>query len=148
MSLVKFNRRRVPWINDGIANWFDTDGFFSDEFFARKANLPAMNIKENPENFEVELAVPGFSKKDIEVSLENDILHVCAENRKEEVEENQEGYTRKEFSYNSFDRKLQIPTSVNQEKEVKATYKNGVLKLELAKSEAAVEPPKKMIEIA
>tara|TARA_R100000935_G_scaffold15425_2_gene30797 strand:+ start:24086 stop:24409 length:324 start_codon:yes stop_codon:yes gene_type:complete len=106
-----------------------------------------MNIKENPENFEVALAIPGFSKKDIEVSLENDILHVCAENRKEEVEENQEGYTRKEFSYNSFDRKLQMPISVNQKKEVKTTYKNGVLKLQLTKSEAAMAPPKKMIEI-
>jgi HSP20 family protein len=147
MSLVKFNKRKFPWMNEGIANWFDTDDFFADDFFTKKANVPAMNIKENPENFEVELAVPGFSKKDIQVSLENDVLHVCAEKKKEE-EEDKEGYSRREFSYNYFDRKLQIPTAVNQKKEVRATYKNGVLKLELAKSEAAVAPPKKVIEIA
>lgn len=148
MSLVKFNRKKFPWINDGLANWFDTDDFFADDFFTRRVNAPAMNVKENPKNFEIELAVPGFDKKDIEVSLEDDLLHVRAEKKKEEVEENEEGYTRKEFSYNSFDRKLQMPTSVNQKKEVKATYKNGVLKLQLTKSEAAVAPPKKMIEIA
>lgn len=148
MSLVKLNKRSFPWINDGMASWFDTNGVFADEFFTKKNDVPAMNVKENPKNFEIELAVPGFDKKDIEVSLENDMLHVCAEKRKEEVEENEEGYTRKEFSYNSFDRKLRIPTSVNQKKEVKATYKNGILKLQLTKSEAALEPPKKMIEIA
>lgn len=148
MTLVKFNRRRFPWSNDGIANWFDTDDFFADDFFTQKASLPAMNVKENPKNFEVELAVPGFDKKDIEISMENDLLHICAEKKKEEIEENDEGYTRKEFSYNSFDRKLQLPKSVNQQKEVKATYKNGVLKLQLEKSEAAVAPSKKMIEIA
>lgn len=148
MSIVIFSRNRFPWMNDGTSNWIDTDGFLADDVFTTKVNLPAMNVIENPGNFEIELAVPGFSKKDIEVSLENDVLHVCAERNKEEVEENREGYTRKEFSYNSFDRKLQIPSSVNQDEEVKATYKNGVLKLELAKSEAAVEPPKKIIEIA
>ncbi len=147
MSLVKFNKRRFPWLNDGITNWFDTDDFFSDDFYIRDRNLPAMNIKENTDNFEIELAVPGFSKEEIEVSLENDVLHVCAEKSKEDIEENESGYKRKEFSYNSFDRKLKMPLSVNQEKDVKATYKDGLLKLKLAKSKAAMEPPKKMIDI-
>ena len=148
MSLVKFNRKKFPWINEGLANWFETDDIFADDVFARRANLPAMNVKENPKNFEVELAVPSFDKKDIEVSLENDILHVCAEKKQDAVEENEEGYTRREFSYNSFDRKLQMPKSVNQKKDVKATYKNGVLRLQLAKSEGAVQPLKKLIEIS
>lgn len=148
MSLVKFNQRRFPWLSDNLANWFDNSELFTDDFFNKEVYLPAMNVKENPKNFEVELAVPGFEKKDIEVSIENDVLHVCAEKKKEEVEENEEGYTRKEFSYNSFDRKLQIPKTVNQGKEVKASYKNGVLKLQLAKSEDATQQAKKLIEIA
>ncbi len=149
MSLVKFNnRRRFPWLGDRITNWLDTDDFFSDDFFVKDRNLPAMNVKENTDNFEIELAVPGFSKKEIEVSLENDILHVCAEKSKEEVEENENGYTRKEFNYNSFDRKLKMPASVNQDKAIKATYINGLLTLKLEKSEAAIEAPKKVIEIS
>lgn len=148
MSLVKFNKRSFPWMNDGMANWFDTSDVFADSFFTKKNDFPAMNVKENPKDFEIELAVPGYDKKDIEVTLENDILHVRAKQKNEDVEENEEGYTRKEFSYNSFDRMLQIPTSVNQNEEVKATYKNGVLKLQLSKSDAAAKPPKKLIEIA
>jgi len=146
MSLVKFNRR-FPWRNNGITNWLGTENLFSDDFFPEEPDFPAMNVKENPENFEVELAIPGFSKKEIEVSLENDVLHICAEKSKEEVEENENGYTRKEFNYNAFDRKLKIPSTVNQKEEVKATYKNGLLKLQLAKSEAMLEPEKKKIEI-
>ncbi len=148
MSLVKLNKRRFPWMSNDVEAWFDTNNLFVDDLFTSKGNVPAMNIKENPENFEIELAVPGFDKNDLEVSLENDILHVCAEKRKEQVEEEEEGYTRKEFSYNSFDRKLQMPSSVNQNEEIKASYENGVLKLQLAKQDVALEPPKKKIEIA
>ena len=148
MSLVKFNRRRFPWRDNGISNWLDTNDLLSDDFFNQEPDFPAMNVKENPENFEIELAVPGFSKKEIEVSMENDTLQVSAKKSKEEVKENENGYTRKEFNYNSFDRRLKLPTTVNQNEEVKATYKNGLLKLQLAKSETALEPAKKVIEIA
>lgn len=148
MSLVKFNRRRFPWLGDTISTWLDTDEFFADDFFTRDTNLPAMNVKENDDNFEIELAVPGFSKEDIEISMENDFLQVSAKKSKEEVEENDKGYTRKEFSYNAFERKLNLPNSVNREEEVKATYEDGILRLSLGKKEDTKEPPKKKIEIA
>ncbi|MBG6131834.1 HSP20 family protein [Aquimarina sp. EL_43] len=146
MSLIKFNKNRFPWINDRVSTWLDTDDFFADDFFVKDRNLPAMNVKENKDNFEIELAVPGFSKKDIEVTMEDDVLHICAQKSKEEIEEEKE-YTRREFSYNEFDRKLQLPTSVNQNEKVKAIYKNGVLTLNLLKKEEAKEQPKKIIEI-
>ncbi|WP_025664340.1 Hsp20/alpha crystallin family protein [Aquimarina megaterium] len=146
MSLIKFNKNRFPWINDRVSTWLDTDDFFADDFFVKDRNLPAMNVKENKDNFEIELAVPGFSKKDIEVTMEDDVLHIWAQKSKEEIEEETE-YTRREFSYNEFDRKLQLPTSVNQNEKVKAIYKNGVLTLNLLKKEEAKEQPKKIIEI-
>lgn len=146
MSLIKFNNNRFPWINDRVSTWLDTDDFFADDFFVKDRKLPAMNVKENKDDFEIELAVPGFSKKDIEVTMEDDVLHICAQKSKEEVEEDK-GYIRREFSYNEFDRKLQLPTSVNQNEKVKATYKNGMLTLNLMKREEAKEEPKKVIEI-
>ncbi len=146
MSLIKFNKNRFPWVNDRVSNWLDTEDFFADDFFVRDRKLPAMNVKENKDDFEIELAVPGFSKKDIEITMEDEMLHICAKKRKEEVEE-EEGYTRREFSYNEFDRKLQLPASVNQNEDVKATYKNGILTLNLIKREEAKEQPKKVIEI-
>ncbi len=147
MSIIKFNKNRFPWINDRVSSWLDTDDFFADDFFVRDKNLPAMNVKENKNDFEIELAVPGFSKKDIEVTIEDDILHICAKSSKEEVEED-ENYTRKEFNYSSFDRKLQLPSSVDQNEKVKAMYKDGILTLNLLKREEAKEPPKRVIDIA
>jgi len=147
MSLIKFNNKRMPWTNEGLASWFDADDLFEDVFFTNGKNFPAMNVKENKNDFEIELAVPGFSKDEIEVSLEEDVLHVCAKKSKENIEDN-EGYTRKEFTYNEFDRKLQLPSTVNQSKKAKATYKDGILKLTLLKKEEAKVPPKKIIEIA
>lgn len=148
MSLIKFNKNNLPWFNDRISNWLDTDDFFSDDFFVKNRNLPAMNVKENKDDFQIELAVPGFSKEEIEVTIEDDVLHICAEKSEEAIEENEEGYTRKEFTYNKFDRKLQLPKSIDQKEEVKAAYKNGILSLNLSKKEEAKELPKKVIEIA
>ncbi len=147
MSLIKLNKNRFPWINDRIATWLDTDDFFADDFFVKDRELPAMNIKENKNSFEVELAVPGFSKKDINVTMDNDILHISAHKSNEDVEE-KDNYTRREFSYNSFDRKLQLPSSIDQSEKVKATYKDGILLLDLVKKEEAQKPPKKVIDIA
>ena len=147
MSLIKFNKNRFPWISDRMATWLDTDDFFADDFFVRDRNLPAMNVKEHKDDFEIELAVPGFSKKDIEVTMEDDVLHICAK-KSEEVKEEEENYTRREFSYSSFDRKLQLPASIDQNEKVKATYKNGILTLNLLKKEEAKEPPKRIIDIA
>ena len=147
MSLVNYNSRRTPWFNGGVEKWLGNEEIFLDTFFDRKAKLPAMNIKENPIHFEIELAVPGFDKQDIAVSLENDILHIRAEKKNEMEEENEDGDTHKEFSYHSLERKLQIPKSVNQNKEVKSNYKNGELKLQLTKNEDALKPTKKRIEV-
>ncbi|GAA4112407.1 hypothetical protein GCM10022393_10850 [Aquimarina addita] len=147
MSLIKFNKNGFPWFNDRIANWLYTDNFFADDFYVRDRFLPAMNVKENKEDFEIELAVPGFSKKDIEVSMENDVLHICAEHSEEDAKDT-DAYTRREFNYSSFDRKMQLPKTVDQTKKVKAIYKDGILSLNLTKKEEAKIPPKKVIEIA
>ncbi|AXT58148.1 Hsp20/alpha crystallin family protein [Aquimarina sp. AD1] len=146
MSIIKFNKNRFPWFNDKASNWMDTDNFFSDDFFIKDRNLPAMNVKERTDDFEIELAVPGFSKKDIEITLEDDVLHICAEKRNEEVEEDND-YARREFNYSSFDRRLQMPASIDQDEKIKATYNNGVLTLNLLKKEEAKELPKKVIAI-
>ncbi len=147
MSLIKFNRNRLPWFNGDITDWMSTDGFFEDEFFSKNKNMPAMNVKDNDDNFEIELAVPGFSKDEIDVTVADDILSVSASKKKEDVAE-KENYSRKEFSYKSFERTLQIPTTVNQEQEVSANYQDGILKLTLQKNKEIKASEKRKIEIA
>ncbi len=138
MNLVKFKNSGFPWM--------DSDNFFDNDFFASSGNLPAMNVKEHSKNIEIEMAVPGFSKKEMHVSLEDGILHVSAEKNKEEKTED-ENFTRREFEYSSFERKLQIPSTVDQNKEVVASYKDGILKLKLTKKNSVIEHPKKVIKI-
>lgn len=149
MSLIKFNNRNrlfPSWNNDSLKGFFGNDDFFSNDFFEEDSLMPAMNVKEHEKDFEIEFAAPGFSKKDFEVTINGNILNVCGE-KKNESEEKQEDYTRKEFSYNSFKRSLQLPKTVQTEQDVKATYKNGILKLNLQKKEEAKAKPKKVIEV-
>ncbi|MCK5402186.1 MAG: Hsp20/alpha crystallin family protein [Flavobacteriaceae bacterium] len=159
MTLIKFNKRDrllprnrlisrnrfFPW-NNSLKDFLSSDEFFKDDFFSEDSFMPAMNVKEHQNDFEIEFAAPGFSKKDFEVTIKDDVLNVCGEKRREE-EEIEEDYTRKEFSYNSFKRSLKLPSTVNPDAKVKATYKNGILKLNLLKKEDIKQTPKKVIEV-
>ncbi|MDB9720798.1 Hsp20/alpha crystallin family protein [Winogradskyella sp.] len=150
MSLVKFRNRR-PWGNLVTSNFFDTDDFLgsqllSNDLWNTQLNEPALNIKETEKAFEVELAAPGFSKKDFQVTIDEGCLNISAANSHSE-EEKEKNYTRKEFSYNSFEKKLQLPESIKEE-DVKANYKDGVLRFNLIKKEEAKQHKPKRIEIA
>lgn len=116
------------------------------DFFTKEAALPAMNVKEHSKDYEIELSVPGFSKREIEVSIKDDILQICAE-KSNEQENIKEDYTRKEFNYDSFDRSIQLRTNADPNAKIKATYKDGVLMLLLAKLKTEKEVPKKAIEV-
>jgi HSP20 family protein len=148
MTLVKFNNRNrlFPWNNDGLRNLLNYDSFFVDDYLEDDSFMPAMNIKEHDKDYEIDFAAPGFSKKDFDVSIDGDMLNVCGE-KSMEKEEKDDSYTRKEFSYNAFKRSLKLPTNVNADKKVKATYNDGILKLNLLKKEEAKTAPKKKIEI-
>ncbi len=158
MSLIKKNKQRLfpwnspminPWSNTMLKSFFSADDFFNDDFFEEDSLMPAMNVQETKDQLKVELAAPGFSKKDFEVTLDEDVLHISAEKSKKEVEEDKEtGYSRKEFSYNSFRRSLKLPVAINQEQKVKATYDNGILKIALKKVEEAKEDHTMKIEVA
>jgi HSP20 family protein len=145
MSLIKFNRK-MPWFDTELSHFFDTNDFFKDDFWTRAtSNQPALNIKETDEAFEIELAAPGLEKKDFQVSIDDGYLNVSAEKTVTD-EEKDENYARKEFSYNSFKRSLLLPDTIKQE-DIKATYKDGILRLALAKKPEAKIHTSKTIEI-
>jgi len=154
MSLVKFRRR--PFGKLVTQDFFDMDDFFDnrkwvrnmlpDTFWNGRTIEPALNIKETDDNFEIELAAPGFGKKDFNVTIEDGCLNISAEKESSE-EEKEDNFTRREFSYNSFERSLQLPESVKEE-EIKAKYDNGILSFKLAKKEEAKKRPPKVIEVA
>lgn len=154
MSLVKFKRRR-PFGNLMRSDFFDMDNFFDNRFwdddFVKgrfwngKTVEPALNIKETDDDFKIELAAPGFSKKDFKVTIEDGFLNVSGEKSVSE-EEKDENYTRREFSYDAFQRSLQLPESVKEEA-IKAHYEDGILSFDLAKKAEAKKQKPKVIEI-
>lgn len=148
MSLVKFNNRNrlFPWNNASLKDFLSTDGFFNDDLFIEDGLMPAMNIKEHETDFEIEFAAPGFSKKDFEVSIEENVLHVVGE-KKQEREENDKDFMRREFNYLAFNRAITLPQTANLDAEIKATYEKGILNLRINKIEASKVVPKKLIEI-
>jgi HSP20 family protein len=135
MSLVKKQEKNFPSV---FSDLFDSDKFFGNSFFKDfEKTFPATNVKETDKEYKIELAAPGFKKEDFKVSLDNEILSISAETKNEKKEEN-EKFTRKEFSYNSFSRSFQLPKSANGDK-INAKYENGILKLDVSKKAEAIK---------
>lgn len=120
--------------NHSIPSFFD-DFFVRDFFDAPTYNqhtVPAVNIHENENDYEVEVAAPGLKKESFNVKLEKNYLIISAEN-KEEKEERKGKTTSREFSYKSFRRAFTVDSEKIDAENIKATYENGILQLVLPK---------------
>ncbi|CAM1362224.1 Heat-shock protein [Tenacibaculum sediminilitoris] len=126
--------------NDFFRDWSTSN--FSDT----NTTLPAVNIKENENEFTVDVAAPGMNKEDFQVNIENDILTISSE-RKENKEDVNDNYTRKEYSYMSFKRSFTLPKGIVDSEKIKAAYKNGELKIDIPKLEIAKPKPAKLITV-
>jgi len=104
--------------------------------------LPSIDLAEKDNELVVKCEVPGMDPKDINISLSDGVLTIRGE-KKQEREEKEADYHLVERSYGSFSRSIQLPKQVQSEK-ISASYKNGILKITLPKSE---EAKKKEIKI-
>ena len=129
---------------------FYMGSIFDDDFFPVMSNttssMPAVNIREDDKRFVLDLAVPGFDRKDLKIDINEDLLTITSET-KNESEENRDGYKRKEFSYSSFCRSFQIPENVNREK-IEANYKDGILSVALPKYEEEKSKISRQVKIS
>lgn len=141
MSIIKRNDVLFPSLMNEI---FKPDWFGGSENMP--TNVPAVNIRENEKDFELELSVPGRAKEDFNIEIDDNLLSISSEVKTEnEVEKST--YTRREFAFSSFKRSFTLPESVDNEK-IKANYENGILKFSLPKKEEALPKPKRMIELS
>ena len=101
-----------------------------------------LDVYREKDDLVVKAELPGIQKKDLDISLEGDVLTIKAEKKEEEVTEYAERYV-SERRFGQFLRKMELPFAVDTEK-ITANYENGVLEMRLPKSEKA-EP--KRIEI-
>jgi len=116
-----FMRPWNDWFNGGLP--------------ARLSSTPSVNISERKDDYLVSVAAPGLKKQDFKINLDGNLLSISSE-KEESTEKEEEKFTRKEYSYSSFERCFTLPDEVNTDK-IDAQYKDGVLEITLPKKEEA-----------
>ncbi len=116
----------------------DMDRFFEDRpslWGRRDGWLPTLDVSENDDSVVVKAELPGMSKDDISITFTDGLLTLSGE-KKEETRNEKENVHLRETHYGAFQRTLRIPVAVDESR-IEATYKDGVLRLVVPKSEAA-----------
>ena len=122
---------------------------FDDSWMPRlNVTAPAINVKENNKEYDLELAAPGATKEDFKVNLDNDgNLVIKMEHKDDKKDENKkEHYLRREFSYSNYEQALTLPDDVEKDK-IEAKVENGVLHVTLPRA-AKAEKETRRIEVA
>ena len=122
-----------------------------DEFFGRNAGgrgvtgltVPAVNIREDADKYAVSLAIPGLSKDDCKITVENGMLTISAE-KKNETKDAKENYARYEYNFSSFSRSFALPRNADHE-QIKASYTNGELFIELPKKQEVLSGSREIV---
>jgi len=132
-------QREIERVFESFANnWPPLD-------FRTSGVTPSMDISETDKDIEITAELPGLEEKDVQVNVADGVLTIKGE-KKAEKEEKEKNYHRIERSYGSFYRSLQLPSGVNADA-IKATLKNGVLKVTVSKP-AAAQPKKIEVKAA
>lgn len=151
MTLTKRNGSLVNSLPTIFDDFFSKDLFDwnNSNFSVAGTTLPAVNVKETPDSFLVEMAAPGMKKEDFKVELNNNVLTISSEKQQEsEQKEDNNRYTRKEFSYQSFQRSFQLSREAVDADKIQAKYENGVLHLTIPKREEVKQKPSRLIDIS
>ncbi|TDH20036.1 Hsp20/alpha crystallin family protein [Segetibacter sp. 3557_3] len=150
MTLMKKNgnlQNQLP----GLFNDFFTNNFFDwglSNSSSTGTSIPMVNIKETNDQYEVEVAAPGMSKEDFKVELNNDMLTISSEKTHENEQREEEKFSRREFSYQSFRRSFQLSRESVDADNIQAKYENGVLRLLIPKREEVKQKPSRLINIS
>ena len=129
-------------------NDFDLfDDFFRDDFFNKKENnLMKTDIKEGKDKYSIHMDLPGYDKDNINISLKDGYLSISAKVEKEEKDDEDEKYLRRERFVGECSRSFYVGDNVSEE-DINAEFKNGILKIDIPKKEENKEEDIKYIEI-
>ncbi len=145
MTIVRRFNNQMPDISNIFDDFFGGDAFNTPAVSGRRS-VPAVNVRESEDAYEIEVAAPGLEKKDFKVEVNNNVLSIACE-REESKEEKEKGFTRREFSYTGFRRSFAVPRNEVDDSKIDAAYKDGILRLTLHKREEVKPKPSRMIEI-
>ncbi len=130
MLRPKIKNHAFERMGENFAHLIDPDHFLGRSAFDipyKKKNVPPANIRQENKLFELELAVPGFNKDEIEIVVKDNLLIIKGEKSKSETI-TESNYILEEFNYNTFERSFRLSPKVAHEK-ISAQYKNGILVL-------------------
>ncbi len=138
MNLVRFNQ---PQLVNRLANEAFNNGLFGSNLgnFNDCNTTVNYQVNDNDTVVDIEFAVPGLSKNDFEIELENEVLTV-------KTKEKDESDSRNSFAAIEFEKKFEVSDSINKEK-ITAHTENGILHISLPKAEKAIKKPARAIEI-
>lgn len=142
MTLVRFNQPSSVFPYRGLLNEMLND-FSNFSGLDSRSSLPAVNVHETQDAYQLDVAAPGLQKEHFNVSVDGRTLTISAESKQENNEEENGRWSRREFSYSSFARSFTLPEAVNADA-IAAKYENGILSVSVPKAEQ-VKP--KTIEI-
>ena len=147
MTLMKIDQKLFP----NLANlWEDFLGkdVMEGNRWKNGYSIPAVNILEQADKYLVHLAIPGMKKENFKIQVDNGVLSISSENEERKEIKNEEGkYTRREFSYESFNRSFSLPESVETEN-IQAKYENGILEISLPKHTPVKKEATKKISVS
>lgn len=126
LPLVKARNTPVLF-DDFFKPW--NEWFNNESALTAAVNVPAVNVSETDEKFDLTMAAPGMKKSDFKIDVDGNLLTVSSEQEHRE-EETGKKFTRKEYSYSSFCRSFNLPEEVNREK-IEAHYTDGILHIVL-----------------
>lgn len=142
--MVPSRRTSQTWLPDIFNDFFDTN--WMDRM---NATAPAINVLEDENGYELELAAPGMTKEDFKVHLNDDgNLVIEMEKKQDEKQEKRHGhYLRREFSYSKFQQTMLLPEDADKEK-ISAQVEHGVLNVNIPKiQKIKVDESKRVIEV-
>jgi len=150
MKIVKKTNDLFPRIPSFFDDFLgrDLSDWLTTNFPSKDSSMPAVNIRETDDDYQIELAAPGMNKKDFSIEIDQGVLIIRSEKEdtREEKEEDK-GYFRKEFNYQSFQRCFRMPEDVVNAEKIEANYKDGILNILLPKYKKGVDKPSRHIQI-
>lgn len=122
-------------------NWLPSffNDFFDNDWMPRtNATAPAINVMEDESAYEVEVAAPGMTKEDFNISLSGDDDLIISMEKKNQESDKDKRYLRREFSYSKFQQAMSLPEDVDKDN-ISASVKDGVLTIILKKKDLEAE---------
>lgn len=146
MTLARRTETTWPSLFDRFFN-NDLMDWNMSNFSGPNNTLPAVNVHETEDDYILEVAAPGMSKKDFKINYQNNTLTISSE-RKEEKEDKRNNYSRREFSYQSFQRSFTVPGNIVESEKISASYADGILNVRIPKREEVKPKPAREIAIS